>query len=211
MNINVALLALALITAITGLFDKVSDEEGRPFYKRLKLPGWVFILGVVSTFCLGYYKDTNSFEGHLRKVYPNFEAIVERDTNLPLIEWTKYMSYRVTLRFSVQRLYTILEGDPPEPSQSVRGLMENLGKRGALSDDLCRQLDFVRFNTFRAEWGIGDGGSSTQLEGVDSCAHQALLDLQKIVDTIAENRLTPNPSTVCGVDPPKTLEKCPAR
>lgn len=201
-TVNAAMLLLASLTALTGLLgDKVSKPPDGTTRTRILPAGWLFIFLTVATLAIGLYKEHTSFEGQIRSIYPNFWSIVEAETTHDERDWTRYMSYRVSLRFLLQRLYRIVEGHPPEPSTPLDVILKAIGERGALPDELCKELDFIRWHTFRSEWGLGDGGDPKQLAKVDDISPRALRELQKIVETIARDSIQPYPESICGRSP----------
>ncbi|MQM32911.1 MAG: hypothetical protein CRU72_00270 [Candidatus Accumulibacter phosphatis] len=122
---NYALLVLAFLIGATGLVgDKVAKPDGRSLPARILPPGWIFIALSICTLILGLYKEHNSFAGQIRKIYPEFPAIVKQETKLSESEWTRNMSYRVSLRFLVQSLYRSVQGENPKPADSLQDLLK---------------------------------------------------------------------------------------
>jgi len=200
--VNASLLVLGFLTASIGLFgDKVAKEDGRAFIARIRIPGWFFIALIIATLALGLHKERNSFEGQIRKVYPDFHTIVEQETTHSETDWTRYMSYRISLRFLTQRLYRLVKGNNPSPAASLKSLLKEMGSAGALDNNLCKDLDYIRWHTFRSEWGLGSGGTRDDLRRVDEIVPQALATLQKLTVSTVRDSLSPNPHSICGQDP----------
>ncbi len=206
MELNLALLIVGTLIALTGFAGKKVKEPDpehpplEPLIRRIRPLGWAFLVLTVIGLSLGVYKEATSLDGRLRSVYPDFGDLVRAETGHSQKDWSMYMSYRISLRFIIQHLYRKVIG-PPGPSASMESMLRELGQRGAINDDICRRLDFIRWNTFAVEWGVVEGPSPTKLATVQADVNDALRSLSDLSKRIDVKALQPNVNSVCGKKP----------
>jgi len=208
MPINIYIIAMATAATLAGFFGKTFDDkaEHKRLIKRITLRGWAYLMFVVVGFGLSIYKERTSFEGQVGSVDPNFYPLVSQVTGYSRDEWTKVISYRMSLRFLLQKLYAkVFPGEPRPDSMEV--MLNRLAHNGTISDNFCSQLDYLRFYTFSAEWGSGQEPGPTVLNWFRSNADSTLKQLAGTVDVPLH--LSANPSTACGTylkSPPPLLK-----
>jgi len=206
MSLNVVLLLLAAAATLTG-FDgtKVEKLEDAPanrksLFRRTRPLGWFYLLFVLLGLGLGIYKEQTSIEHNVRAVYPNFYDLVQESTGYDKDQWAELTSFRQSLRFILQRLHLRVKGNRI-PESMAEGL-RTLGAAGALPEDLCRRLDYIRFHTYTAEWGrVVTGPPPTALATLRKDALAALTELERIANSIDPQRLVARSSTNCGSNP----------
>jgi hypothetical protein len=200
---DILLATFALLTAVNGFFgetvEKFTSDNPKQLLRRIRLPGWSFLLLSILTFSLGTYKTLHSFEARMHSAYPKFEDIVDQRTGHSLDDWEKFMSYRVTLRFELQQIYEKVFPGRKRPD-SMQLTLQELGQRGAIPSSLCQSLDYIRWNTYYVEYGT-EGPSPQELATVRKDALDALPKLARISKEINVQALQPDGSTPCGANP----------
>jgi hypothetical protein len=203
MIINIAILTLATGATLTGFYgDKVTKSpSSKWFVRRITWLGWTFLLCVALGFSCGVYKEVVSFEGQANSAYSSFFPLVHDLTGYSQTQWNKMISYRLSLRFLLQKMYWDVLGKGARDLESMESMEYELGQTGALSNDLCGDLDLLRQHTQSAEWASGQKLVDTNADWVRSNGDRVLKELNAAAEKAKSGALVAYPQSTCGVKP----------
>lgn len=199
--INLTSLLLGFFVALTG-FDgervikrRDAPEGRRALLMRIRPLGWAYLVALSAVLGLNVYKELRSLDRHLRLGYPHFYSLVEDVTGYRQDEWTELFSYRLSMRFMLQKLYRLTVG--AHPPESIQRMLTELAKREAISEDLCARLDRIRWHTYGTEWGVAGGQGRSHVRPDSQLARETLDELAKQVEA-AKPAPTKKADTSCG-------------
>jgi hypothetical protein len=198
-TLTISILVLTTCIALTGFGGKHvrKNPEEQSLPRRVTIRGWVFLFLTAIVLGLSIWKQVRWNTSLSGQIVPNFYSLAEDITGYDKSQWNQYISMRMSLRFLLGKLYKAHAG--PQPPESMQAMLAELGRRGILGDDLCRDLDYIRYWTYSVEWGQGNEPTPTQLADVRNKAPSAINALEDLLEK--KVRYNPNRASSCGRDP----------